>query len=223
MAHSFVQPFNDEREAFAAFAEVYPTTVLLVNTYDTPQGVRHAIDLARRIGDDCRLTGVRLDSGDLDALAKAGALIDIFGVGTEMSVAADAPALDIAYKPTEFAESGRMKKLSGRKVTTPGRKQIFRQTADGVAAPDIVTRRGESHEGTPLVEPVMLGGEPLKEHASLAVLRDRATAMIASLPPALRMLGKAAQGYPVALSDRLQDDDDALGARLNRAAGDGKA
>ena len=222
MAHSFVQAFDDEREAFAAFAEVYPTTVLVVDTYDAPQGVRHAIELARRIGDDCRLTGVRLDSGDLDALAKAGAPIDIFGVGTEMSVAADAPALDIAYKPTEFAESGRMK-LSGRKATTPGRKQIFRQTADGVAAPDIVTRRGESHEGTPLVEPVMLGGEPLKEHASLAVLRDRATAMIASLPPALRMLGKAAQGYPVALSDRLQADAAALGARLNRAAGDGKA
>ena len=63
MAHSFVQAFDDEREAFAAFAEVYPTTVLLVDTYDTPQGVRHAIELARRIGDDCRLTGVRLDSG----------------------------------------------------------------------------------------------------------------------------------------------------------------
>ena len=47
--------------------------------------------------------------------------------------------------------------------------------------------------------------------------------MIASLPPALRMLDKAGQGYPVALSDRLQADAAALGARLNRAAGDGKA
>lgn len=249
MAHSFVQTFDDEREAFAAFAEVYPTTVLLVDTYDTLQGVRHVIELARRIGDDCRLTGVRLDSGDLDALsraaramldeaglqrlkivasgglnetridalAKAGAPIDIFGVGTDMSVAADAPALDIAYKLTEFAGSGRMK-LSGRKVTTPGRKQTFRQTADGVVARDIIARRDETHEGMPLLEPVMLGGEPLKERASLVVLRDRATAMIASLPPALRMLDKAGQGYPVALSDRLQADTAALRARLDRAA-----
>ena len=50
MAHSFVQAFDDELEAFAAFAEVYPSTVLLVDTYDTLQGVRHAIELARRLG-----------------------------------------------------------------------------------------------------------------------------------------------------------------------------
>src|SRR5208282_2637686 len=49
MAHSFVQAFDDELEAFAAFAEIYPGTVLLVDTYDTLQGVRHAIELARRI------------------------------------------------------------------------------------------------------------------------------------------------------------------------------
>ncbi len=183
MAHSFVQAFDDELEAFAAFAEVYPSTVLLVDTYDTLQGVRRTIELACRIGHDCRLTGVRLDSGDLDALSraargmldeaglqrlkivvsgglnearvdalvKAGAPIDIFGVGTDMSVAADAPALDIAYKLIESAGSGRMK-LSGRKGTTPGCKQIFRRMAD------VVARRDETHEGTPLLEPVMLGG-----------------------------------------------------------------
>ncbi len=49
MAHSFVQAFDDELEAFAAFAKLYPRTVLLVDTYDTLQGVRNAIELARRI------------------------------------------------------------------------------------------------------------------------------------------------------------------------------
>ena len=71
MAHSFVQTFDDELDAFAAFAKIYPSTVLLVDTYDTLEGVRRAIELARRFGDDCRLTGVRLDSGDLDALSRA--------------------------------------------------------------------------------------------------------------------------------------------------------
>jgi nicotinate phosphoribosyltransferase len=254
MAHSFVQAFDDELEAFAAFAEIYPSTVLLVDTYDTLQGVRRAIEVARRLGDDCRLTGVRLDSGDLgalsraaramldeaglqrlkivasgglnetrvDALAKAGAPIDIFGVGTEMSVAADAPALDIAYKLTEFAGTGRMK-LSSRKGTTPGRKQIFRQTADGVAVRDVVARRDELHEGTPLLEPVMLGGERVKPRLPLSVLKDGAAAMIASLPPALRALDRADKGYPVVPSDRLGADAAALTARLTRAAGDHKS
>ena len=60
MAHSFVQAFDSELEAFTAFAEVFPSTVLLVDTYDTLEGVRNAIQLARRIGDNCRLTGIRL-------------------------------------------------------------------------------------------------------------------------------------------------------------------
>ena len=250
MAHSFVQAFDDELEAFAAFAEIYPSTVLLVDTYDTLEGVRRAIKLARRLGDDCRLTGVRLDSGDLDALSraargmlneaglgrlkivasgglnearvealvKAGAPIDVFGVGTEMSVSADAPALDIAYKLTEYAGHGRMK-LSARKGTMPGRKQIFRRTADGVAVGDVVARRDETLEGTPLLEPAMLGGTRVKASAPLSELRERSGAMIAALPPALRGLEQATEPYPVAVSDRLQADANALALHLSHAAG----
>ena len=81
MAHSFVQTFDSELDAFAAFAKLYPRTVLLVDTYDTLQGVRNTIELARRIGDDCRLTGIRLDSGDLDALSRAArAMLDEAGL-----------------------------------------------------------------------------------------------------------------------------------------------
>jgi len=54
----------------------------------------------------------------VDALVREGAPIDIFGVGTDMSVSADAPCLDVAYNMTEFA--GRMT-LSTRKRTMPGR------------------------------------------------------------------------------------------------------
>lgn len=249
MAHSFVQAFDDELEAFAAFAEIYPSTVLLVDTYDTLKGVRRAIELAHRLGDDCRLTGVRLDLGDLDALSraargmlddaglrrlkivasgglnetrvealvKAGAPIDVFGVGTEMSVSSDAPALDIAYKLTEYAGRGRMK-LSARKETTPGCKQVFRRMADGVAVGDMVARRDETLEGTPLLEPAMLGGKRVKARAALFELRARSRAMIAVLPSALRALD-AASPYRVAVSDRLQADARALAQRLGHAAG----
>jgi nicotinate phosphoribosyltransferase len=71
MAHSYVQAHDDEYAAFATFARLYPETVLLVDTYDTIEGVRKVTALARAMGDDFRVTAVRLDSGDLGALASA--------------------------------------------------------------------------------------------------------------------------------------------------------
>jgi nicotinate phosphoribosyltransferase len=71
MAHSFVEAFPTEGEAFRAFAEDHPSrTTFLVDTYDTIGGVHAAIDTIRSLGLDGDL-GVRLDSGDLDALARA--------------------------------------------------------------------------------------------------------------------------------------------------------
>lgn len=70
MAHSYVQAHDDEASAFAAFTELYPDTTLLVDTYDTLEGVRKVIDLARRSGSGFRLHAVRLDSGDMDELAR---------------------------------------------------------------------------------------------------------------------------------------------------------
>jgi nicotinate phosphoribosyltransferase len=81
MAHSFVQAFDDESEAFRAFARVYPETVLLVDTYDTLEGVKKVIALAKELGSDFQVRAVRLDSGDLAALAKASrALLDEAGL-----------------------------------------------------------------------------------------------------------------------------------------------
>ena len=149
---------------------------------------------------------------------KASAPIDVFGVGTEMSVSADAPALDIAYKLTEYAGRGRMK-LSAGKGTMPGRKQVFRRTADGVAVGDVVAGRDETLVGTPLLEPAMLGGRRVKASAPLSELRERSQAMIAALPKALRTLDEAREPYPVAVSDRLQADAKALALHLSRAGG----
>ncbi|MEX1128597.1 MAG: nicotinate phosphoribosyltransferase [Vicinamibacterales bacterium] len=70
MAHSYVQAHGDERNAFRAFARTFPGTVLLVDTYDTLEGVRRVIELVKNAPEDVRVTAVRLDSGDLNALAK---------------------------------------------------------------------------------------------------------------------------------------------------------
>ena len=64
MAHSYVLAFDTEEHAFRCFIESFPEgTVMLVDTYDTLQGVRNAIAAARDAG--VALSGIRLDSGDL--------------------------------------------------------------------------------------------------------------------------------------------------------------
>ena len=62
MAHSWVQSFDTESEAFAAFARIFPeNTTLLVDTYDTLEGVRHAAAIEPPV------RAIRIDSGDLAA------------------------------------------------------------------------------------------------------------------------------------------------------------
>jgi nicotinate phosphoribosyltransferase len=81
LAHSYIQAHDDEYEAFRAFARLYPDTVLLVDTYDTLEGVRKVVDLARELGPRFRVSAVRLDSGDLGDLAvKARRILDDAGL-----------------------------------------------------------------------------------------------------------------------------------------------
>ncbi len=72
VAHSFVQSFEHELDAYRAFAQVFPSnTVLLIDTYDTLEGARHAVTVGREMAErGAQLRGVRLDSGDMIRLAK---------------------------------------------------------------------------------------------------------------------------------------------------------
>lgn len=83
MAHSYIQAHNDEYESFRAFAGVFPETVLLVDTYDTLEGVRKVVALAEALGPDFKVRGIRLDSGDLSDLAFASRrILDEAGLGS---------------------------------------------------------------------------------------------------------------------------------------------
>jgi nicotinate phosphoribosyltransferase len=234
MAHSFVEAFDDELQAFRAFARIYPETVLLIDTYDTLRGAEKVIALARELGPDFKVRAVRIDSGDLlelsrgvrakldaagltqvgifvsgglnedkvAALVAAGAPIDSFGVGTDLVVSADAPSLDLVYKLTEYAGAGRLK-LSPDKRTLPGRKQIFRRFAAGIAVGDTLARDGEALPGEPLLHPVMRDGRRLAPSPALAAIRDRAASERARLPQALLNIAPAEPPYPVAVSEAL--------------------
>ena len=82
-AHSWVMSFPDELSAFRAYAKAFPTNcVLLVDTYDVAQGIKNAITVGlemRERGE--KLTGIRIDSGDLSWLAKmARTMLDEAGL-----------------------------------------------------------------------------------------------------------------------------------------------
>jgi nicotinate phosphoribosyltransferase len=71
MAHSYVQAHEDELRAFRAFVRQWPDTTLLVDTWDTLRGVDRVIALSKELGGDFTVSAIRLDSGDLDAMARA--------------------------------------------------------------------------------------------------------------------------------------------------------
>lgn len=70
MAHSYVQAHRDEDAALRAFARAWPGTTLLVDTRDTLAGVRKVIRMAEEQGEAFDVNAIRIDSGDLGALAR---------------------------------------------------------------------------------------------------------------------------------------------------------
>ena len=81
MAHSYVEAHDREMDAFRAFADTYPQTILLVDTYDTLEGVQNVIRLAEERGEAFQVRGIRLDSGNLAVLAhEARRMLDAAGL-----------------------------------------------------------------------------------------------------------------------------------------------
>lgn len=239
MAHSWVQSFDTEREAFAAYSRVFPeNSTLLVDTYDTEAGVRnaasveppiHAVRLdsgdllelsrkARAILDSSGRSATRIfASGDLDEfsiarLVASGAPIDAFGVGTELITSRDAPALSLVYKLVELEGRGRIK-LSPGKKTYPLAKQVFRRRdSTGKIAGDHVTRAGETAEGEPLLVPILRGGELVAPLPRLDAIRASCRLQVASLPDALRGVD-ARETYPISYSEALESEAVRLGVK----------
>ena len=83
MAHSFIEAQDDEMAAFELFARARPdNVVLLLDTYDTEAAARKVVALAPRLkASGIAIRGVRLDSGNLVALAKSvRAILDAGGL-----------------------------------------------------------------------------------------------------------------------------------------------
>ncbi|MBL8212310.1 MAG: nicotinate phosphoribosyltransferase [Bryobacterales bacterium] len=230
-AHSWVQSFEDELEAFRALQQLLGEhTVYLIDTYDTAEGARRAASLGRP------LWGVRIDSGNLVEVSRkvrqildeaglpeakimatsdlseykilellaANAPIDAFGVGTELATSADAPSLSAVYKIVEMGAGEHRRytaKFSEGKATLPGAKQVFRYRDH-----DVLGCAWECPEGDyeALLRPVLMQGERVSPAEPLPAARQRALDGVARLPGSLRTQFEAKEPWPVIQSDALR-------------------
>jgi len=123
-----------------------------------------------------------LNEYKIDKYTKDNAPVDFFGVGTEMITAKPVSALSGVYKLVEDNLGPRIK-LSENKRTIPGRKQVYRvEDKDGCILYDVLELEGVYHEGYPLLEQVVRGGEKIREKVPLVDVRDYCLDCVARLP-----------------------------------------
>lgn len=214
MAHALVMALSalegSEEQAFSVFHQYFPDAPLLIDTYNT---VAAAEKLAKKVNSgQMKLSGIRLDSGDLVSLSKQvrsllpnisifasgdldeweisrlkreGAEIDSYGLGTKLVTGSP---INGVYKLVDIDGIAVMKESSG-KLTYPGKKQIFRSFVDGKIEKDrlgLITEKAENSQ--PLLQLVMKAGKPLQAPETLTIIRQRTQASVASLPEETRRL-----------------------------------
>ena len=213
MAHSFVQAFDDEAEAFRAFTQDHPGgTTLLVDTYDVRRGIDNAITVARELsGDGSAVRAVRIDSDPLDEFARwARQRLDEAGLEDvrillsggldEFAIAellaADVPADGFGIGSALVTSSDRptldvaYKLVSyagrGRAKYSSGKRFLpgAKQVyRRGGPDTDVLELRDSVAEGEPLLRPIWQGTQPCYDF-DLDEARERAAAQLASLPEA---------------------------------------
>jgi nicotinate phosphoribosyltransferase len=237
MAHARPGLSHDEieRAAFASFVEVFPDRpTLLIDTWDSERGIDNAIAVAgeqlggvrldsgdilalsrsaRQKLDTAGLTGTKilassgLDEHTIAGLVAAGAPIDFYGVGENITEPVDAPITGVIYKLVANHRTGVSvaKKSSGGKSTRAGVKQAFRQ-----ADRDVVGLAEEEVPGEPLLEPAMAGGRtrPLLD---VRAARARFQTQLRVLPERLRRIPIDPQAtepepWPVVCTPRLEEE-----------------
>jgi len=218
MAHSYVLVFSSEEEAFRAYIKTFPDDpILLIDTYDTMDGVATA---ARLAAEGLPVSAVRIDSGeiasivpqvrqyldehghshiriiatggvdehDIDRWLQAGIPIDSFGVGTKLLTSSDIPFLDMTYKLVEYEGIPRSKTSPG-KVTIPGRREIYRYYNDaGLMDHDEISTETTGEAGEKLLETFIQNGKQTGIDTSLEQSRERFREDVNRLPVGMKGL-----------------------------------
>jgi nicotinate phosphoribosyltransferase len=248
MAHSFVMSFDDERDAFRAYARSFPQrAVLLIDTYDTVEGARNAAEVAHDLaGEGIHISGVRLDSGDIGALAvEVREVLDAAGLHDVQILAsgdlderriavllADGAPIDAFGVGTQLGTSADAPALGAVYKLVDDANGPKMKLAEGkVTLPgrkqvwrcddrDVLgLHDDEVPGGRPLLAQVMDGGRRLGPPEPLDTIRERCVATLAALPPHLRALEPASgPQWPVDVSDGLQ----ALADKVRDQLGDSR-
>jgi len=209
MAHSYIETHDSEIDAFRAFAAVEPETTLLVDTYDTIEGVRNVIRLAREPDTDFRVKAIRLDSGDLAGLATAArellddadlGHVEIFASGNldEYRIAelvrGGAPIdgfgvgtrMGVSDDHPSLDTAYKLVRYAGRsrmKFSADKSNLPGRKQVYRNATHDVIALHDEPAQGRPLLEQVMAGGKRLPAGTrTLQQIADHARREIATLP-----------------------------------------
>jgi len=231
MAHSFVQRFDKEIEAFNTYFKFFDEdSIILIDTYDTEKGAEKCAQFGNKI------KGVRIDSGDLIKHAQKvrkildqkgcekvlivassdlneykikeiidkNAPIDAFGVGTELATSRDDPTLSGVYKLIEYNKVPKIK-ISEEKITFPGIKQVYRfYDENKMFKHDLLTLDNEPApiDSKSLLKPILKGGELITKLPELDKIQLFYRENIKKLPETYKNLEKI-QIVSLELSEKL--------------------
>ena len=246
MAHSYIQAHESEIASFEAFAQLYPDTTLLVDTYDTLEGVRNVIELSRKLGARFRVSAIRLDSGDLGALSRgardlldqaglhhvtifASSSLDEYEIQRLIASGAPIDAFGVGTK-LAVADDAPFLDMAYKLVEYAGRGRL-KLSSKKVLYPGRKQVFRQIAGGRMTGDVVGrcdedLPGERLLQAvmlqgqpvgaARLEESRQRFQTELGLLPDRLRALDAAADPYPVSFSQSLQRDLERLRAKLLR-------
>ena len=210
VAHAFVLLHDDETKAFeAAVAAQGPGTTLLVDTYDTREGIRRAVEVAGP-----GLGAIRIDSGDLAVVAHearalldslgardtrvvvsgdldehsiaslAAAPVDAYGAGTAVVTGSGVPTAGMVYKLVEV-DGRAVAKRSTSKASQGGRKTaVRRHRPSGTSTEEVVASQCApvAREGDRSLQvPLVRGGRRVAE-GGLAAARAQHLAARRAVP-----------------------------------------
>lgn len=246
MAHSYIEAFEDEETAFRAFVSAHPGPVtLLVDTYDTEAGALTAARVLRdeRLADGC---AVRLDSGDLGALAVlVRRILDAYGLpsvritasggldeyeidrlvrlGAPVDVFAVGTHFGVCDDAPSLDAAYKLVDYDGRPTMKLSRGKVTapgaKQVFRGPGFRDVVALRDEpAPAGTrPLLAPVMRQGRRLGSPPTLSRMRTGLQTGLADLPAEARRTADP-QPPEAAESVRLRELTDATRDRIESVA-----
>ncbi|MHC4168532.1 MAG: nicotinate phosphoribosyltransferase [Planctomycetota bacterium] len=212
MAHSFVHVHDSEEQAFRNFVDAYGEgSILLVDTYDSVEGIEQAAALAKQIHEEknIKIRGIRIDSGDLVGLSKFArehfrdhgvAFLDILVSGDldefaidellERGAEVDGFGVGTRLAVSRFAPSVeivyKMAQYGGRGVfkKSPGKK-----TRPGRKT---ITRIKNLHYERDIVSPLKSGTDDLLRRFTSAedvpTIRQRLTSELAALDDSIKAI-----------------------------------